>query len=85
MCVYIANAITTGASLSNRALRLAKAHYENLAALLVRSGPSFQTAYAEAIRQHNRAVQRLIENEDIKARRAEADRRRRAGLVELQP
>lgn len=84
MSVTVANALWTGAALSDGTLRMAMAHYASLVDALSVSGPAFSASRVIAVDSHNRCIRRLREHAKDKARRAEAAREAEAGLVEIE-
>lgn len=70
MSVHLANALLTGAPVSEAEMRCVIEHAKALHAMLVVSGPRFANAARDAIDLHNRAVRRL------KGMREEAWRKR---------
>ena len=84
MGVTVANSLWTGAALSDATLRNAAAHYAALVEALSVSGPAFSAARVAAVDFHNRAIRRLREHAEAKAKRAAEAAALQAGLVEIE-
>ena len=83
MNVQTANALVTGAPVTEDMLRLAMAHFAGMEKLLSISGPRFSNARAEAVNMHNIAVRRIKETMQDKALRERRHAEAMAGLTEL--
>ena len=83
MVIQTANALITGAPISEEQLRAAMPHYAALVRLLSISGPSFSVSMRQAVEMHNKAVRRLKENLEEKRARERQHREAMDGLVEL--
>ena len=83
MNVQTANALITGAPVTEEMLRLAMKHFAALETLLSISGPRFGNARSEAANMHNKAVARLRENEIERRLREARHRDAMSGLVEI--
>jgi hypothetical protein len=84
MGMEIANALHTGAPLSEATLRMAMAWYADLAERLRLSGTAFQSNAVAAVRAHNQCVQRLREGLVQKQARERAAQEAALGLVEIE-
>ena len=83
MLIQTANALTTGAPVSEEQLRLAAAHYQTLAELALKSGPRFSNAARDAVNLQNVCVRRLRETRDEARQRAIRHAELTDGLVEM--
>lgn len=83
MVIQTANALTTGAPISEDQLRLAAVHYQALAEMALKSGPRFSNAARDAVNLQNVCVRRLRETLDEKRTRAIRHAEMTDGLVEM--
>lgn len=84
MVVQTANALITGAPISDEQIAAAREHFAGLEAVLSVSGPRFANARAEAANLHNVAVKRAREMAHERRQRALLQADRDAGLVEIE-